>query len=99
MGPSNASGANKKGDMHSKKHQNSRNQYMIIMHPTLAQPNLSHMGFLEHPAASMGCTIPVSRYINDGGTNELQNSKMSTKNDTIVYIVSASVGPLSSLPL
>ena len=58
---------------------NPQNCRLTIMHPILLPPDLSHMDVLRHPAASMGCTIPIYRHIHDGSPNDLHNPKIFMK--------------------
>ena len=52
----------------------------IIMHDTLCSLNLSHMDFLDDPAAIHRCRLIISRAKQDASPNELMNPENSMKN-------------------
>ena len=52
----------------------------LIMHETLVQPNLYHIDFLGHPAATKTCTDPISCTTNSAVQNELTNLEILMKN-------------------
>ena len=53
---------------------------IIIMHETLRRPNLLHMDFLDHPAATTTCTDPISCTTNSAIQNEHSNLEKTKKN-------------------
>ena len=51
-----------------------------IMHDTLTHPNLSHIDFLDDPAAIHGSRLTISRFTKDESSNEHINPEISTNN-------------------
>ena len=54
--------------------------HIDIMHDTLVQPNLSHMDFLDDPAAIQGCTLILSCTTNNASSNEHMHPEILMKN-------------------
>ena len=63
-----------------KRLQTMKNQKFLIMHETLFPPNLSHMDFLDDPAAIHRCRLIISRATQDASPNELMNPEIFKKN-------------------
>ena len=53
---------------------------ICIMHDTLVQPNLSHMDFLDDPAAIQGCTLILSCTTHNASSNEHMHPEILMKN-------------------
>ena len=53
---------------------------MGLMHDTLVPPNLSHMDFLDDPAAIHGCRLIIYRAKQDESPNEFTNPEILKKN-------------------
>ena len=53
------------------------------MHDSLCSPNLSHMDFLDDPAAIHGCRLIISRAKQDASPNELMNPEILMKHHQI----------------
>ena len=52
----------------------------IIMRDTLFPPNLSHMDFLDDPAAIHRCRLIISRAKQDASPNDCRNPEMLKRN-------------------
>ena len=63
-----------------KRPQTMKNQEILIMHETLCSLNLSHMDFLDDPAAIHRCRLIISRATQDASPNELMNPEILKKN-------------------
>ena len=63
---------------------------------TLSTPNLSHMDFLDGPAAIHRSTTTYSCTTKAASPNELTNPEISMKNHQILHIVFFDICPLSS---
>ena len=50
------------------------------MHDTLSSPNLSHMDFLDDPAAIHGCRLIISRAKQDASPNDCRNPEILKRN-------------------
>ena len=53
---------------------------ICIMHDTLVQPTLSHMDFLDDPAAIQGCTLILSCTTHNASSNEHMHPEILMKN-------------------
>ena len=52
----------------------------IIMHDTLVSLNLSHMDFLDDPAAIHGCRLIISRAKQDASPNDCRDPEILKRN-------------------
>ena len=53
---------------------------ITIIHETLCPLNLSHMDFLDDPAAIHGCRLIISRAKQDASPNDCRNPKIFKRN-------------------